>query len=234
MNYCFDVNGYEIHASFDEKDIQDTFIPLLMRWHNLRKEKGKRIIVGIAGCPGSGKSTLVSFLSYLYSTLHLDYSMVSIGMDGFHYSNAYLKEHHLEKEKGSQNTFDFEKLKNTILKTKENNCWWPIYSRQIHDPIENQVYIDSDIVLIEGNYLLSDVFDASVFDDTLFVYVDIEELKPRLIERKARGYSIEDAISFYESSDKKNIEYVLAHKRSANATLTLKKNRVVKFTLKEK
>lgn len=235
--FIFNVNGYEVNACFDEDDIETVFKPLLLHWTSLQKHLNKRLLIGIGACPGSGKSTVVSFLEYLYQQMNLDSKLQAIGMDGFHYTNAYLKENHLDKEKGSANTFDVDKLRSKILETKVSNCFWPIYSRQIHDPIENQVYIDGDIILIEGNYLLSNDKNwnlAYLFDETMFIHVDIDELKPRLVERKAKGCSLEEAIKFYEMSDKKNVEYVLNHKIEADIDLYLKKNKIVKVSTKEK
>ena len=140
-------------------------------------------------------------------------------------ANDYLKKHDLLNEKGSRNTFDVEKLKSYILKTKEEDCFWPIYSRMVHDPIENQVYIQSDIVLIEGNYLLSK--DAPwnellpLCDDSVFLNVDTNILKERLIKRKSLSIGLNKAIHFYEQSDSKNIQYVLNSKQCPNIEIEL-------------
>ena len=70
----------------------------------------------------------------------------------------------------------------------------------VHDPIENQVYIQSDIVLIEGNYLLSK--DAPwnellpLCDDSVFLNVDTNILKERLIKRKSLSIGLNKAIHF--------------------------------------
>lgn len=219
------VNGNEVNAYYSINDINNVLIPLLQRWIRLYEVKGKRIIVYLAACPGSGKSTLALFLEELFKTLNASCTFQAIGMDGFHFYNEYLKKHGLLGEKGSRNTFDVEKLKSYILKTKEEDCFWPIYSRMVHDPIENQVYIQSDIVLIEGNYLLSKDEPWNellpLCDDSVFLNVDPSILKERLIKRKSLSVGLDEATQFYERSDSKNIEYVLESKQTSNVEIEL-------------
>lgn len=220
----FIVNGNEVNAYYSSNDINDVLIPLLKRWIHIYETKKKRVIVYLAACPGSGKSTLALFLEELFKSLNASCTFQTIGMDGFHFYND-LKKHDLLNEKGSRNTFDVEKLKSYILKTKEEDCFWPIYSRMVHDPIENQVYIQSDIVLIEGNYLLSK--DAPwnellpLCDDSVFLNVDTNILKERLIKRKSLSIGLNKAIHFYEQSDSKNIQYVLNSKQCPNIEIEL-------------
>lgn len=221
----FIVNGNEVNAYYSSNDINDVLIPLLKRWIHIYETKKKRVIVYLAACPGSGKSTLALFLEELFKSLNASCTFQTIGMDGFHFYNDYLKKHDLLNEKGSCNTFDVEKLKSCILKTKEEDCFWPIYSRMVHNPIENQVYIQSDIVLIEGNYLLSK--DAPwnellpLCDDSVFLNVDTNILKERLIKRKSLSIVLNKAIHFYEQSDSKNIQYVLNSKQCPNIEIEL-------------
>lgn len=221
----FIVNGNEVNAYYSSNDINDVLIPLLKRWIHIYETKKKRVIVYLAACPGSGKSTLALFLEELFKSLNASCTFQTIGMDGFHFYNDYLKKHDLLNEKGSRNTFDVEKLKSYILKTKEEDRFWPIYSRMVHDPIENQVYIQSYIVLIEGNYLLSK--DAPwnellpLCDDSVFLNVDTNILKERLIKRKSLSIGLNKAIHFYEQSDSKNIQYVLNSKQCPNIEIEL-------------
>ena len=216
----FIVNGNEVNAYYSSNDINDVLIPLLKRWIHLYETKKKRVIVYLAACPGSGKSTLALFLEELFKSLNASCTFQTIGMDGFHFYNDYLKKHDLLNEKGSRNTFDVEKLKSYILKTKEEDCFWSVYSRMVHDPVENQVYIQSDIVLIEGNYLLSKDEPWNellpLCDDSVFLNVDPSILKERLIKRKSLSIGLDKAIHFYEQSDSKNIQYVLNSKGAIN------------------
>lgn len=227
----FQINGYDIIANYDENDIANIYKPLLNHWYDLYKEKKHRIIVYIVGCPGSGKSTFVSFLEYLFNEMNFNCQLQTVGMDGFHYYNDVLEKKGLKKEKGSPKTFNVNKLKQKIIQTKEQDCFWPTYSRNIHNPIENQVFINGDIILIEGNYLLLNEEPwnelRDLCDDSLFIDVNKDELKERLIDRKARGkISREKAIQFYNNSDKLNIETVINKSYQANLNLRISNNKV--------
>ena len=107
----FIVNGNEVNAYYSSNDINDVLIPLLKRWIHIYETKKKRVIVYLAACPGSGKSTLALFLEELFKSLNASCTFQTIGMDGFHFYNDYLKKHDLLNEKGSRNTFDVEKIK---------------------------------------------------------------------------------------------------------------------------
>ena len=103
---------------------------------------------------------------------------------------------------------------------------WPIYDRNLHDPIDDAITIDGAILLIEGNYLLlnqspwCDLFPYA--DDTLFIQADPDQLKSRLIKRKAKGIHYRQAVSFYLNSDRLNVMTVLEHSKAARITLYLK------------
>lgn len=179
------VNGLEVEAKYDEEDIDKVYKPLLNHWYDLYKQKQCRIVIFIAGCPGSGKSTFVSFLEYLFNQMDFDCKLQTVGMDGFHYYNEELDKMNLRKEKGSPRTFNVEKLKQKIIQTKKEDCYWPYYSRKLHDPIENQIFVHSEIIIIEGNYLLlkDEPWNQleRLCDESLFYNVNVEELQDRLI-----------------------------------------------------
>lgn len=177
------VNGLEVEAKYDEEDIDKVYKPLLNHWYDLYKQKQCRIVIFIAGCPGSGKSTFVSFLEYLFNQMDFDCKLQTVGMDGFHYYNEELDKMNLRKEKGSPRTFNVEKLKQKIIQTKKEDCYWPYYSRKLHDPIENQIFVHSEIIIIEGNYLLlkDEPWNQleRLCDESLFYNVNVEELQDR-------------------------------------------------------
>ena len=65
QTYTYEVNGFQIHAEYEEKDIETIFIPLLKKWKEMQKKAGRRILVFLSAPPGTGKTTLVQFLEYL-------------------------------------------------------------------------------------------------------------------------------------------------------------------------
>lgn len=236
--YIFDVNGNKISATFDEDNIQNIFIPLLKKWTNLYKEKQRRILVLLAAPPGCGKTTTSLFLEYLSHQIDDVMPIQIVGMDGFHRYQDYLDTHYMIRDnkeilmkevKGCPETFDVEKFIEKIKETKVQDAYWPVYNRALHNPEENQIYVDGSIVLIEGNYLLLNEEPWNqihlLFDDTLFIEAKEEELKKRLVSRKMMGgtpYHL--ATDFYIKSDGVNVVRVLNHSLKANTHLLMEHN----------
>ena len=243
MEYKFKVNDLEVKAIYSKEEVENIFLPLVKKWTLLQKQLNRRIFVFLAAPPGCGKTTLSLFLEYI-SKQSKEYSEIqAIGMDGFHYTNEYLKNHTfieegkvlcLKERKGNYATFDKESLKAMIVEGRNKDNLWPIYSRKLHDPIENQIKLEKNIILIEGNYLLLNKYGwedlIECCDDSVFVLAKEEELKERLIQRKmAGGLSYIQAEAFYINSDIKNIHLVLNSHHKANTTILMEHG---KFTLK--
>lgn len=236
MNYSFDINGIEVNARYSEENINDIFIPLLKKMKELRDLKKGRVLVMLAAPPGSGKSTLLSFLKYLSeNTKGLDPVSI-IGMDGFHRYQEYLVSHTIERDgrsipmvevKGAPETFDLEKL---LAKVKSvsagEKCGWPEYNRMTHNPLEDAIVVDSDIVILEGNYLLlkDEGWDKlkDYADLTISVTADENMLRQRLIDRKMKsGKTREQAKEFVEFSDMYNVRTVLERSQDADIKLEI-------------
>ena len=238
--YLFTINGLSVTASFNEKDVNRYFLPILKTFEKLQKSLDRRIIVYLSAPPGSGKSTFVYFLEDLARKNNIE--LQSIGIDGFHYYQEYLDTHYLNNSdvllssiKGSPNTFDVEKLKEKIIKLQTENVYWPIYSRTVHDPIQDQIYVYKNIVLIEGNYLLynKDNWKDLIKYCDLSIYININEdiLKERLVNRKIMGGSTsQQALIHYEKTDKVNIDLVSNNHYKADIEIVFdKNNNVIEF-----
>ena len=224
MNYSADINGITVNATYSDTTVNEVFIPLLKHLAQLHNVKQRRILVMLAAPPGTGKSTLVSFLEYLAKSVIPDKRVQSVGMDGFHLRQEYLLTHTVELDgeqipmariKGAPITFDLQALRTKIEEAAQGQiCKWPHYDRQLHDPVDNAITIDADILLIEGNYLLLDADgwrDLSRFADyTIVLTADEDMLRERLIGRKMKtGMTREDAERFVEFSDMPNVRLCL-------------------------
>jgi pantothenate kinase len=80
------------------------------------------------------------------------------------------------------------------------------------------------IVLVEGNYLLLDrppwTELAELFDLTIFVAVDEEELERRHLQRwRDHGWEAERARRHVDTNDLPNGRLVMAHSREADITI---------------
>ena len=216
MDYNVEINGLLVNAQYNQRTINEIFLPLLKDLTELYHKKRERILVMLAAPPGAGKSTLLSFLEYLSKNNPSLEEIQAIGMDGFHHYQDYLLNHTIEldgevipmvKIKGAPITFDLDKLRSRVKQIKEKPiCKWPIYDRNLHNPIDNVITIDKNIVLLEGNYLLLNEdgwCDLSNYADyTIFLSGDEDMLYNRLVERKARTVAtLEEAKQFVEYSD---------------------------------
>ena len=234
------INGINVCASYSEEEIDGIFIPLLKHLVEICEQKKKRVIMMLAAPPGAGKSTLASFLEHLSRELIADYKVQFIGMDGFHRQQEYLLSHTVNIDgqdvrmvdiKGAPITFDLEALKNKLKSVVSGKvCGWPSYDRLLHNPVEDAINIDGDIIILEGNYLLLDEegwTDIADFADyTVSITANPEMLKERLLARKkASGASDDDAERFVSFSDMANVKLCLEKTKSANLELMLMNGR---------
>lgn len=221
--YLFKVNGFEMTAVYNEDTIKKVFLPLLKQLQQLQKEKKERLIVFMAAPPAVGKTTLCEFLEHLSKQDEALTNIQSLGLDGFHYHSDYINSHDaivlgekvpMKQVKGCPETYDTEKLNQKLMNIKTEDILWPIYDRNIHDVVENQIKVTQDIILIEGNWLmLKEEPWRSIqqyADYKILILAEQEMLKERLITRKEKGgLSKEEAEAWYENSDSKNVIRVL-------------------------
>ena len=234
MKYTANINGIDVVASYSEKTVSDLLVPLLKQLAALHEEKGKRILVMLAAPPGAGKSTLVSFLEFLAKETVPGIAFQGVGMDGFHRRQEYLLSHTTAVDgkeipmvdiKGAPVTFDLEGLIKKVAEVKEGKiCKWPRYDRLLHNPVEDAVTIDADVVLLEGNYLLLDTEGwrtlSEYADYTISLFADEEMLRQRLIERRtATGVKRAAAERFVDFSDMANVRLCLEKTMGADLEL---------------
>ncbi len=242
MNYKVNINGIDVEATYSQENIDDIIIPLLKKLSDIHSLQNRRVIAMLAAPPGTGKSTLVSFLAYLAKEIIPEKKVQAIGMDGFHKRQEYLTSHTTivdGKElpmvdiKGAPITFDLDglkaKIKELLLK---DICMWPQYDRLLHNPVEDAIVVDGDIVLLEGNYLLleaegwSDISDLA--DYTISIVADPDMLRERLIARKiASGNSRDKAEKFVDFSDMANVKTCLEGSKKADLELSVDLNGVL-------
>lgn len=194
------------------------------------------MVVLLAAPPGTGKTTLALFLERLAATVPGMPRVQALGMDGFHYPNAYLDVHEvvedgerktLRSRKGAPFTFDVEALAIAVADLKVARPHpWPAYSRELHDVVPDAVEIAGEIALVEGNYLLLDELVwrdlAALADCTVFLSAEADMLRERLVSRKvAGGMDYAAARAWYEASDGRNVRAVLGAHVPADIELSL-------------
>lgn len=238
ITYPLLINGFTVSANYEQEDIETIFFPLLRKLSDLQKEKKRWILVFLAAPPAVGKSTLASVLAHLSKTDEQLCEIQDIGLDGFHYPQRYLDSHSMIKDgieiplrdvKGCPETFDIKKLTEALRIIRDQNITWPVYDRNLHDVVENQIQISKDILLLEGNWLLLQEEGwkelKQFCDYSIFITAEEDMLKQRLIERKIQGgLSHSEASEFYERSDGRNVSRVLKHSMQADLILRMSKD----------
>jgi len=169
-------------------------LPIVRYIQSLPAKGQKRVLIGVAGPGGSGKSSFCALLKSMFGE-----SCVTISMDGYHFPNKELKKRNIYSIKGRPQTINRSKLVHDLRRLRDDprsDLWFPVYDRQLHNPVENTIRVCPihQIVLVEGLYLLQWTEVAQLFDYTVFLNITLPEMRRRLIERKvSQGYSITEA-----------------------------------------
>ena len=192
----------------------------------VRSESAQPFLLGVAGPPATGKSTLAGRLA---GDLAQSHGLVarSCPMDGFHLPNAALDALGLRAVKGRIDTFDAEALLVAMQRlVAGESFWWPEYSRIRHEPEAEGVRITGreDVCVVEGNYVLAgapiwrDV--ARLFALRVFIDVPDEVLCDRLLARhRAGGSEPDEARAKIARTDLPNARSVRAGKSAADVVI---------------
>lgn len=208
------INGFMQEVEISEQCLRKWLIPLFQRI-NQQHPKHRRMIVFLAGTPGSGKSVLGTVIE-AWAKEYCQYSVQTVGLDGFHYPLSKLKHLTIMQDqkqiplirvKGCPESFDCSAFLKKLSQINEPNQFWPVYDRRIHDVIQNQILIEAEVIVIEGNWLLLNEapWNQASYDCSILLSVPEEIERQRLIARKCKGgWSQAEAEDFYLHSDYKN------------------------------
>jgi putative kinase len=233
--YTLLINGFEIQAAFAEEAVSGILLPLLSKLTEMQRRKKSRLIVYLAAPPACGKSTLAAFLEMLSLQNSALEPVQPLGIDGFHYHQAYVLAHTVNRGgvetpmkdvKGCPESYDIEKLIVAMQGIMNQDIQWPFYDRRLHDVVEDAIVVNRKIVLIEGNWLLLNEGKWPVLRNfcnySLMLHVEESILESRLIERKIRGgLSPKEAARFYTNSDRPNVLRCMDNSACADMTLRL-------------
>lgn len=169
-----------------------------------------RFVLGIAGAPASGKSTLAETLVRSVPAAQL------LPMDGFHLDDDILMARGHRDRKGAPHTFDVSGFCAMLARLRSRETVFaPRFDRNLELSRAAAIEIppDARIIVVEGNYLLhQDSGWEAVrpqLDACWFLDVDEAELDRRLMERWAtHGKDPEAARAWIDGNDLPNARIV--------------------------
>ncbi len=151
-------------------------------------------------------------------------------MDGYHYSQARLVALGRRGRMGAPDTFDVEGFLATLreLRAGRSTVFAPGFDREIEEPVPAVIALRPELstIVVEGNYLLLDSGlwskVAPLLDETIFVDLDDNIRRSRLIERHVRfGKSEVDARAWALGPDESNARIIAATRSRAQHYLAL-------------
>ncbi|MDR7280848.1 pantothenate kinase [Catenuloplanes atrovinosus] len=206
-----------------------------MQWDDLvdraRRLAGgeQRRVLGIAGPPGAGKSTVAGRLATALTGAGVAVTVVP--MDGFHLADAELHRLGRHARKGAPDTFDgagFVALLRRIRRETDGVVYAPIFRREIEEPVAGAIPVppETRLVITEGNYLLvpdgvwGDV--RGLLDEAWYLDLDEPERLRRLVARHmAFGRDEATARERALGSDQANAELIATTKGRADLIVPL-------------
>ncbi|WP_423822257.1 nucleoside/nucleotide kinase family protein [Salinisphaera sp. SPP-AMP-43] len=175
----------------------------------------QRRILGLAGAPAAGKSTLAAALVEA-----LEDRAVVVPMDGFHLSQQQLERLGRAERKGAPDTFDAGGYRALLARLHEarynaETVYAPGFYREIEEPIAASLAVapSTPLVITEGNYLLLEEAPwpgvAEQLDTIWYLDVDTTQREQWLVARHERfGRHPADARAWVAATDRPNAERI--------------------------
>ncbi|MFJ8113517.1 nucleoside/nucleotide kinase family protein [Streptomyces sp. NPDC096132] len=209
-----------------------TFDDLLHRARSLAGDGRRRALLGIAGSPGAGKTTLAE---RLVRELNGDGDRwaAHVPMDGFHLADVELDRLGRRDRKGAPDTFDAAGYAALLHRLREGTdgediVYAPGFERVLEQPIAGAVPVPptARLIVTEGNYLLLGTGAwtrvRAALDEVWFCEADEDDRVRRLVARHVEfGKGQEEATAWVERSDRRNAELVAATRGRADLVVRI-------------
>ncbi|XP_061369081.1 putative uridine kinase C227.14 isoform X2 [Gastrolobium bilobum] len=191
-------------SSVDE--LYDTLVKRLLPPASVSSNPNYKLLVGMTGPPGAGKSTLANEVARRVNKLwpekssSLDFQVqppdvaIVIPMDGFHLYRSELDAMENPEEaharRGAPWTFNPLRLLTCLKNLRlHGSVYAPSFDHGVGDPVEDDIFVNVQhkVVIVEGNYLLLEdgVWKeiSSLFDEKWFIDIDIDKAMQRVLKR---------------------------------------------------
>jgi pantothenate kinase len=184
----------------------------------------KRLLVALAGPPGSGKTTIANHVAArINKELRLAQGALVVSIDGFHLPRRTLDALPNREEayarRGVHWTFDAAAAVTFIQQTRAftGMLYAPTFDHAIKDPVVESLPIPEDtaILIFEGLYLLCDLEPwrdiAGCVDEKWFVNVEAGQASQRVAERHVKAGiepDIDSAMQRVERNDAINGRWI--------------------------
>ncbi|MFF9209068.1 MULTISPECIES: nucleoside/nucleotide kinase family protein [unclassified Streptomyces] len=207
-----------------------TFDDLLSRARALVRGPGSRAVLGIAGSPGAGKTTLAERLTRALNDTGEPWA-VQVPMDGFHLADAELDRLGRRDRKGAPDTFDAAGYAALLRRLREETgdvVYAPGFERVLEQPLAGAIPVPptARLVVTEGNYLLLETGAwarvRAALDEVWFCELPEEERLRRLIARHEEfGKAHDEAVAWVHRSDQRNAELVATTRERADLVVPM-------------
>lgn len=198
--------------------------------HGLMARREGRVVLGIAGGPGVGKSTLAVRLVEALNAATPGMAAY-LPMDGFHMLHSKLEALGTVKDKGAPHTFEAAAFAELLAEVKiaTGPVRAPGYSRKIEDVVQDAYIIAAAarIVVVEGNYLLLATPPwqrvAPELDFSIFIQVPRDKVRMRLLKRHGEEglFSEERNRRHVEGVDLVNYDLVVKSRERADLVIDI-------------
>ncbi|MFW6693522.1 nucleoside/nucleotide kinase family protein [Streptomyces sp. MAR4 CNX-425] len=180
----------------------------------------RRVVLGLAGAPGAGKSTLARGLVAALRARHGAGGAAYVPLDGFHLAGAQLDRLGLRDRKGSEPSFDaagYAALLRRLMAEPDAEVYVPDFDRALDEPVaaRHRVAPGTRLIVTEGNYLACDLPGWHAARELMAEvwYVDAADAvrDARLMDRHV-GFGRTEAASraWIDANDAPNAELVKA------------------------
>ncbi|PZG00521.1 nucleoside/nucleotide kinase family protein [Micromonospora deserti] len=189
-------------------------------------DAGPRQLLGIAGAPGAGKSTLAEqVVAAVGPVARL------VPMDGFHLAQAELRRLGRAERKGAADTFDangYVSLLRRLRRLEPTSVYAPAFRRDLEEPVAGAIEVPPEVRLVvtEGNYLLLPEFPwdevRPLLHEAWFLDLDAE-LRVRRLTARHEAYGRPPALAraWALGTDEANAALVAGTARHADLVVRL-------------